>query len=74
MKKVASKNKLTKSVEKLNKLCSGEGTSVYREPIVPDDCRTFDEATAQYVRENIKLYIKSWILPNIEDVIAELSK
>ena len=29
----------------------------FQEPIIPSDCPTFDEATANYVRERLGLYL-----------------
>lgn len=38
------------------------------------DCHTFDEETANYVRERLELYLKTWVLPNLNEVLNELSK
>lgn len=37
-------------------------------------CPTFDEETANYVRERLELYLKTWVLPNLNEVLNELSK
>lgn len=39
----------------------------FQEPIIPSDCPTFDEATANYVRERLGLYLKSWVLPKLDE-------
>lgn len=41
---------------------------------VSGDCPTFDEETANYVRERLELYLKTWVLPNLNEVLNELSK
>lgn len=33
-----------------------------------------DEETANYVRERLELYLKMWVLPNLNEVLNELSK
>lgn len=43
--------------EKLNKIIKNE-TSIFQRPIIPRDCPTFDEGTANYVRERLELYLK----------------
>lgn len=39
-----------------------------QEPIIPSDCPTFDEATANYVMERLGLYLKSWVLPKLDEL------
>jgi hypothetical protein len=46
----------------------------FQKPIVPGNCPTFDEGTANYVRERLELYLKSWVLPKLDEVLNELSK
>ena len=46
----------------------------FQKPIVPGNCPTFDEETANYVRERLELYLKMWVLPNLNEVLNELSK
>lgn len=46
--------------EKLNKIIKNE-TSIFQRPI----CPTFDEETANYIRERLELYLKSWVLPKL---------
>lgn len=35
----------------------------FQKPIAPSDCPTFDEETANYVRE----ILKSWVLPKLDE-------
>lgn len=46
----------------------------FQKPIVLGNCPTFDEGTANYVRERLELYLKSWVLPKLDEVLNELSK
>lgn len=46
----------------------------FHKPIIPGNCPTFDEETANYVRERLELYLKSWVLPKLDEVLNELSK
>lgn len=73
MKRVKTQQELIECLQYLDKLTTGK-TNVFREPIVPDDCRTFDESTAEYINGKLKLYVNTWIRPIIEDAITELSK
>lgn len=73
MKKVQAKNQLQEAIEKLNNIIENK-TGVFQKPIIPGDCPTFDEGTANYVRERLGLYLKSWVLPNLNEVLNELSK
>lgn len=57
--------------EKLNKIIKNE-TSISQRPIIPGECPTFDEETANYVRERLELYLKSWVLPKLDEVLNEL--
>lgn len=75
MKKVQTKQQLTESLHNLQKLLKKDGTSVFKAPIIPNDCRSYNQATADYIRDqNLRLYLNSWVIPNIEKAIAELSK
>jgi len=74
MKKQQTKRSLTEVLDNLQKLSTGKGTSCYKAPIVPSDCPSYTDETADYIRENIKLYVQTWIVPRIEKAIAELSK
>ncbi|OKY84291.1 MAG: hypothetical protein BHV69_09705 [Bacteroidales bacterium 52_46] len=75
MKKVQTKQQLTESLHNLHKLLKEDGTTVFYPPIVPSDCRSYDQATADYIRDQrLRLYLKSWVIPNIEKAISELSK
>lgn len=49
-------------------------TGVFLEPIAPINCPTFDKATANHVRKGLELYLKSWVLPELDEVLNELSK
>lgn len=73
MKKVQAKNQLQEAIEKLNNIIENK-TGVFQKPIIPGDCPTFDEGTANYVRERLELYLKSWVLPKLDEVLNELSK
>lgn len=57
--------------EKLNKIIKNK-TSIFQRPIIPRECPTFDEETANYVRERLELYLKSWVLPKLDEVLNEL--
>lgn len=73
MKKVQAKNQLQEAIEKLNNIIENK-TGVFQKPIIPGDCPTFDEGTANYVRERLKLYLGLWVLPKLDEVLNELSK
>lgn len=70
MKKVQAKNQLQEAIEKLNNIIENK-TGVFQKPIIPGDCPTFDEGTANYVRERLKLYLGSWVLPKLDEVLNE---
>lgn len=59
--------------EKLNNIVENK-TGIFQEAIIPGDCPTFDEETANYVRGRLELYLKSWVLPKLDEVLNELSK
>lgn len=67
MKKVQAKNQLQEAIEKLNNIIENK-TGVFQKPIIPGDCPTFDEGTANYVRERLELYLKSWVLPKLDEL------
>jgi hypothetical protein len=67
MKKVQAKNQLQEAIEKLNNIIENK-TGVFQKPIIPGDCPTFDEGTANYVRERLKLYLGSWVLPKLDEL------
>lgn len=67
MKKVQAKNQLQETIEKLNNIIENK-TGVFQKPIIPGDCPTFDEGTANYVRERLKLYLRSWVLPKLDEL------
>ncbi len=54
--------------EKLNKIIKNE-TGIFQRPTIPRECPTFDEETANHVRERLELYLKSWVLPKNELVL-----
>lgn len=58
--------------EKLNKIIKNETSILFQRPIIPIECPTFDEETANYVRERLELYLKSWVLPKLDEVLNEL--
>jgi hypothetical protein len=67
MKKVQAKNQLQEAIEKLNNIIENK-TGVFQKPIIPGDCPTFDEGTANYVRERLGLYLKTWVLPKLDEL------
>lgn len=67
MKKVQAKNQLQEAIEKLNNIIENK-TGVFQKPIIPGDCPTFDEGTANYVRKRLKLYLGSWVLPKLDEL------
>ena len=67
MKKKYAKDQLQEAIEKLNNIIKNK-TGVFQKPIIPGDCPTFDEATANYVRERLGLYLKSWVLPKLDEL------
>lgn len=73
MKKRLIQQELLESLAALRRLITEEGTAVFRAPIVPDDCRSFDKATAAYIRDvRLRLCINSWIIPRIERALNEI--
>jgi len=71
MKKKYAKNQLQEAITKVNNIVDNR-VGCFQEPIIPSDCPTFDEETANYVRERLELYLKSWVLPKLEEVLNEL--
>ncbi len=69
MKKKYAKEQLQEAITRVNNIVENSIGS-FQKPIIPGDCPTFDEATANYVRERLGLYLKSWVLPKL----GELSK
>ena len=67
MKKAQAKNQLQEAIEKLNNIIENK-TGVFQKPIIPGDCPTFDEGTANYVRERLGLYLKTWVLPKLDEL------
>lgn len=67
MKKVQAKNQLQEAIEKLNNIIENK-TGVFQKPIILGDCPTFDEETANYVRERLELYLKTWVLPKLDEL------
>nr|DAO22134.1 MAG TPA: hypothetical protein [Caudoviricetes sp.] len=63
MKKVQAKNQLQEAIEKLNNIIENK-TGVFQKPIIPGDCPTFDEGTANYVRERLE----SCVLPKLDEL------
>lgn len=75
MKKLKTKQQLEDALDHIKRLGTGERVSVYDGIFASlDSCTTFDNATAEYVRKRIKLYLDSWVVPKIEAAIKELSK
>ena len=70
MKKKYVIDNLQESIEKSNNIIKNK-TGVFQKPIIPGDCPTFDEATANYIRARLGLYLKSWVLPKLDEVLNE---
>lgn len=71
MKKKYAKEQLQEAITRVNNIVENSIGS-FQKPIIPGDCPTFDEATANYVRERLGLYLKSWVLPKLDEVLNEL--
>lgn len=74
MKKKYAKEQLQEAITKVSNVMNNNKVVCFQKPIVPGNCPTFDEETANYVRERLKLYLKTWVLPNLNEVLNELSK
>lgn len=75
MKKLKTKQQLEDALDYVKRLGTGERVSVYDGTFASlDGCPAFDNATAEYVRRHIKLYLDSWVIPKIEEAIQNLSK
>lgn len=73
MKKKYAKEQLQEAITRVNNIVENSIGS-FQKPIIPGDCPTFDGGTANYVRERLELYLKSWVLPKLDEVLNELSK
>lgn len=73
MKKKYAKNQLQEAITKVNNIVDNR-VGCFQEPIIPSDCPTFDEATANYVRERLGLYLKSWVLPKLDEIVLWKNK
>lgn len=71
MKKKYAKEQLQEAITRVNNIVKNRIGS-FQKPIIPGDCPTFDEGTANYVRERLELYLTSWILPKLDEVLNEL--
>lgn len=74
MKKKYAKEQLQEAITKVSNVMNNNKVVCFQKPILPGDCPTFDEETANYVRERLELYLKTWVLPNLNEVLNELSK
>ena len=74
MKKKYAKEQLQEAITKVSNVKNNNKVVCFQKPIVPGNCPTFDEETANYVRERLELYLKTWVLPNLNEVLNELSK
>ena len=74
MKKKYAKEQLQEAITKVSNVMNNNKVVCFQRPIVPGNCPTFDEETANYVRERLELYLKTWVLPNLNEVLNELSK
>lgn len=68
------KRNTLKNNYRVNNIMNNDKVVCFRKPIVPSDCPTFDEETPNYVRERLELYLKTWVLPNLNEVLNELYK
>jgi hypothetical protein len=73
MRKKYAKEQLQEVIANINKIVENR-VRCFHKPIIPGNCPTFDEETANYVRERLELYLKTWVLPNLNEVLNELSK
>ena len=73
MRKKYAKKQLQEVIANVNKIAENS-TACFQKPIIPGNCPTFDEGTANYVRKELELYLKSWVLPKLDEVLNELSK
>lgn len=73
MRKIYAKKQLQEVIANVNKIVENS-TVCFQKPIIPGNCPTFDEGTANYVRKELELYLKSWVLPKLDEVLNELSK
>lgn len=69
MKKKYAKKQLQEAITRVNNIVENSIGS-FQKPIIPGDCPTFDEGTANYVRERLE----SWVFPKLDEVLNELSK
>lgn len=74
MKKKYAKEQLQEAITKVSNVMNNNKVVCFQKPIVSGNCPTFDEETANYVRERLELYLKTWVLPNLNEVLNELSK
>lgn len=74
MKKKYAKEQLQEAITKVSNVMNNNKVVCFQKPIMLGDCPTFDEGTANYVRERLELYLKTWVLPKLNEVLNELSK
>lgn len=74
MEKKYAKEQLQEVITRVNNIMNNDKVVCFQKPIVSGDCPTFDEETANYVRERLELYLKTWVLPKLDEVLNELSK
>lgn len=68
MEKKYAKEQLQEVITRVNNIMPNDKVVCFQKPIVPSDCPTFDEGTANYVRERLELYLKSWVLPKLDEL------
>jgi hypothetical protein len=68
MKKKYAKEQLQEAITKISNVMNNNKVVCFQKPIVPGDCPTFDEGTANYVRERLELYLKSCVLPKLDEL------
>lgn len=75
MKKKFIREQLKECLNKANKLITKDGTACFRPPFRSSECPSWTVETADYIRdERVSIYVRTWIIPYIEQAIEELSK
>lgn len=65
---------ISKALIHSQNLCIKDHTSCFSSPTVLTDCPTFDEQTAEYIQDRIRLYVDSWIFPCLSECLTEISR
>lgn len=70
MKKKYAKEQLQEAITRVNNIVENSIGS-FQKPIIPGDCPTFDEATANYVMERLELYLNRGYCQNLMNYLNE---